>query len=410
MNKQKNYGFVPSEITSDQYVLGAFNQLPKIILKSDRNWKDFLPTWESQVDKFETYGCTCFGTLNAIETILNRLDLLEVNYDFSERYNYILAGIRPPGADPQYVSEIVRKYGVIEQGELPFTNTYDEFIAPSPMTVPYLVKGQDWLRKYNFGHEWVFNNTPSKELRTTLIREALQYSPICLSVSAWYEQDGLFVDNGLPNNHWTLCYGIDDDGGLLIFDSYALIQSGVVTNAFKKLHPDHKVLCAKRYFIEAKNNEEKLSWIGQILKWLFGDVQELKKKVDVVAPVKPAEVYAEVKEALKVSKLDELCLAIRDYEGKPGDLNYRNNNPGNVRGRNGKFLKFTTMEEGMNYLKDYVRRAATGEHRAYKKGCTLLQFFKVYAPSNDNNNPDAYAKHIAKRLGVTVDTRVVDII
>lgn len=129
---------------------------------------------------------------------------------------------------------------------------------------------------------------------------------------------------------------------------------------------------------------------------------------NIIVP-KPQEVYNEVKESMK-SKLNDFCLAIRDYEGKPGDLNYRNNNPGNIRGRDGKFLKFKTMEEGFEYLKAYVKRASVGEHRAYKKGCTIAEFFKVYAPSSDNNNPDAYAKWVAKRINETVNTRVVDIL
>ncbi len=276
----KNYGFVPSKIESDHYILGG-GQLPKIILQANRNWKDYLPTWESQIDKgYETYGCTVYGTLNALETVLDRLN--GHPYDYSERFNYILADVKAPGADPHYVSEIIRKYGVIEQAELPMTNTYTEFNSPKPMTVDKLSKGQTWLGQYSFGHEWVFTNCPSKESRTALVREALQYSPICVSVSAWYEQNGLFVDNGIPNNHWTLCYGIDDDGGLLIFDSYALVQDGNPTNCFKKLHPDHKVQMAKRYYIEAKKNEEKLSWFATILKGIAEALGIIKKKVEAM--------------------------------------------------------------------------------------------------------------------------------
>jgi len=137
-------------------------------------------------------------------------------------------------------------------------------------------------------------------------------------------------------------------------------------------------------------------------------VKKTEAGENIVVP-KPQEVYNEVKESMK-SKLNDFCLAIRDYEGKPGDLNYRNNNPGNIKGRDGKFLKFKTMEEGFEYLKAYVVRASTGEHKAYKKGCTIAEFFKVYAPSSDNNNPDAYAKWVAKRINETVNTRVVDII
>ena len=93
--KQVQFGFVPSKIESNHYVLGG-GMVPKIILQSNRNWKDYLPKWESQINGYETYGCTVFGTLNAIETYFNRLS--PGQYDFAERFNYILAGIQPPGS------------------------------------------------------------------------------------------------------------------------------------------------------------------------------------------------------------------------------------------------------------------------------------------------------------------------
>lgn len=137
------------------------------------------------------------------------------------------------------------------------------------------------------------------------------------------------------------------------------------------------------------------------------------KQADSVVPKEPVkDTYTEVKEAVmeKKDRLDELCYAIRDYEGKPGDLNYKNNNPGNLRSVQGPFLKFKTMEAGMNALRDYIRRVVTGKHRAYKSDCTLLDFFKVYAPSSDNNYPDKYAKYIASRLKVDISTRVKDLV
>lgn len=111
-----------------------------------------------------------------------------------------------------------------------------------------------------------------------------------------------------------------------------------------------------------------------------------------------------------VSKLNDFCLAIRDFEGRPGDLNYRNNNPGNIRGRDGRFLKFNTYAEGWLYLKDYVTRACTGKHSAYKPDFTIKQFFGVYAPSSDNNQPDIYASWVANRIGLQTSTKIKELI
>lgn len=40
---------------------------------------------------------------------------------------------------------------------------------------------------------------------------------------------------------------------------------------------------------------------------------------------------------------------------------------------------------------------------------TLLQYISKYAPSSDNNNPQAYASGIAKNLGISVSTQIKDI-
>lgn len=106
-------------------------------------------------------------------------------------------------------------------------------------------------------------------------------------------------------------------------------------------------------------------------------------------------------ETPKRDVLAEFCQYISEYEGGPGDLNHRNNNPGNLRNLDGSFKKFKTWDEGMNALRDYVTRACTGQHKAYKPTFSFYQFFAVYAPSGDSNNPHAYAEFICKRLGIS---------
>lgn len=111
------------------------------------------------------------------------------------------------------------------------------------------------------------------------------------------------------------------------------------------------------------------------------------------------------------SLLDKFCLAIRDYEGAPGDANYRNNNPGNCRYYEGGYLPvyepvlrspagfavFKNMATGTLYLENLVKEKIHNHPR-----WTLSDFFENYAPSSDNNNPLLYASFVARRLGVSV--------
>jgi hypothetical protein len=118
------------------------------------------------------------------------------------------------------------------------------------------------------------------------------------------------------------------------------------------------------------------------------------------------------------SLLDKFCLAIRDYEGAPGDANYKNNNPGNCRYYEGGYLPqyepvycspdgfaiFPSMAVGMLYLENMVK-LRIANHPAW----TIEDFFTNYAPTSDGNNPLLYAAFVAKRLGVGVSYLIKNI-
>lgn len=99
--------------------------------------------------------------------------------------------------------------------------------------------------------------------------------------------------------------------------------------------------------------------------------------------------------------------------GSKATLAVRNNNPGNLRysafetSNKDGFSTFNSLEEGFNALKEDVKIKQTGKSKTGIKGnSTLLQFFNVYAPAADRNNPTAYASAVAKRLGVSIDTPI----
>jgi hypothetical protein len=99
-----------------------------------------------------------------------------------------------------------------------------------------------------------------------------------------------------------------------------------------------------------------------------------------------------------------------------GTRSYRNNNPGNIKygpfaescGATGKdkdgFAKFESYLDGFNTLKALINNAATGKSSIYKPTMTLEQFFSKYAPSTDGNDPSAYARTVARKLGVDQTT------
>lgn len=113
--------------------------------------------------------------------------------------------------------------------------------------------------------------------------------------------------------------------------------------------------------------------------------------------------------------LNDLMLAMRDFEGAPGDLNYRNNNPLNCRcSRVGyakiygavqcvnNFARFPSLELGWLYAKNLLTQKIE-KHPDW----TILQLIgdkhEGWAPAEDNNDPKRYAKFLADRCGVDID-------
>ncbi len=309
----KNFGFIRSEIDDTQYIFGASPLLSNDINPSG-DWEKFLPDFEYQAEGYETYGCVPYGTENAVQTLMNFHFGTKINY--SERFAYNLASIVPPGSDPHFVNEIMRKYGFISQERLPRSSTLEEFKKPRPMTTDYLSLGQDWLKHYTFGHDWVFTNSPNKQARISLLQSALKKGTVCISVTAWWEVNGLFVDNGQPNTHWTQLYKIDDDGTMYVFDSYALIMDGVPLNAKKKLSPDHHIEMAKRYTVTIKDPtaQQKSLWDTILELWakVFNLENVLKKDGEFIKP----PLKDKIPEPLMPSKLDKLYDISRSYLGQ----------------------------------------------------------------------------------------------
>ena len=232
--KLKRYGFDPKlvKIEPTDWHLGS---IASEVLKEDGDWSKHLPIYEAQsTDSWDSYGCTCFGTLNQLEILLNFLEGKE--YNFAERYPYNIVGINPPGANPNEVYQAIRHNGLLAQDELPFSKTLEEFKSPRPMSDTLLSKGKLWLNDYELEHEWL--TAPTHEQ----IAQELKFSPIALSVTAWFFQNGLAVDANQPNTHWTVAFKAYKDGRIDVFDSY--------DNSVKTLDSKHKIAFAKKISVK----------------------------------------------------------------------------------------------------------------------------------------------------------------
>lgn len=142
-----------------------------------------------------------------------------------------------------------------------------------------------------------------------------------------------------------------------------------------------------------------------------------------------AKTFAKIAELLKKkpssgSLIVKWATAIQKHEGFfAGSRSYRNNNPANfkvgakltdfmrslgaVGVDSGGFAVFPDYATGFAALCRFLDLACSNQLISYRNTMTLKQFFAVYAPSSDNNDPDAYARAVAVDIGVSADTQIV---
>ena len=127
-----------------------------------------------------------------------------------------------------------------------------------------------------------------------------------------------------------------------------------------------------------------------------------------------------IDQLLMPPKITKLAGFIRDYEGAPGDRNYRNSNPGNCRYHFGGYLPkygkvtedkdgfavFPTYQQGWLYLQNMLLNWA----KTSRANWTILQLMQSYAPVSDGNDPIAYAHNISTRLGIDPSTKLSDLL
>jgi hypothetical protein len=141
--------------------------------------------------------------------------------------------------------------------------------------------------------------------------------------------------------------------------------------------------------------------------------ESIKDKINSISNFKPSNM-----------SLDAWAKSIQEHEGfTPGSMSFRNNNPGNLTGEGDagfewdknhthKFRKFSTLEKGMEALKQDLR----GKVEKYPD-YTILQIMNRYLGGTDPNrirvtsegDPFKYAQVVAERMGLSVDTKLKDI-
>ncbi len=174
----KNYGLINEELFGDEEVFGGSQTLE--ILQQDRNWIPFLPIKELQNLFHETWGCTVFALLNCFEIWGKRVYGVELNK--SDRFSNKMAGTVPNWGNTMRGSfETFPRDGWVDEAIYPFNSkSVQEYYQTIPQHIIDLAKSEG--EKVEFSRQIISGVlTPEK------LWDALQYSPLRVTVLAWEE-------------------------------------------------------------------------------------------------------------------------------------------------------------------------------------------------------------------------------
>jgi len=258
-----NYGFIEPVITEDNYVYGD-NRIGAVepVLEEDQDWGEWDFISDVQIKGFDTLNCTGFNTAQSVSKTIWRK--FGIKFKPSPRWIGIIAGTDPKkgGNDPHTVCEAIRKYGLVSDEMLPWSDdikTVEEY---------YSFKGADekecraeaknWKNQYDFKHDWVFKPNEDMAVKKQKIKETLKYSPQGVAVYAWAQNDkGEYIRLG-KDTHWTEIRAVRGNREV-IDDSYKPFE--------KELVEDFDLFYAKRYVINKAVPRK--NWLLDLIERLY---------------------------------------------------------------------------------------------------------------------------------------------
>lgn len=218
-------GFLYPEVDEKKdYVLGASRSAPFEVINDLGSWLNCLPLGEAQKrGGFDSNSCVSFGN-NSILQILKRFKGERVNY--SERFTAITGGQKRYGADPHTILESMRKNGVVPEELLPFTDEITSWGEYTDLPDGLEDIAERWLQTHEIKHEYVYLPNPNipPSTRQNLLLDALQRSPVGVSVYAWVKDGDFYVKpDNVRDTHWCVLVDAKPNDHVphwVVFDSY----------------------------------------------------------------------------------------------------------------------------------------------------------------------------------------------
>lgn len=271
--------FVYPEIKDTDYHFGA-GEITGNILRPDGDWRPFLPPQELQRrNGVESSACFIEAQQHTLATILEeQFDLPNQNY--SARYNLIYSEASSSGGDPLKGAQSFRDKGLIPEDMLPFSSdiqSWEEFRSFKGGDRAQCEKeGKAWREKWEPKYDIVVRREMDNELKYRRLKEALKYSPVCVSVAQDYE-NGKPKPKGVRDIHMVELVYIDSKNAPYVWDTYEPF--------LKKLAPNYDFEFGMRWTLEKQVTKEEIGIFIKMLQAINSRLNAWLKEKEAVKPV-----------------------------------------------------------------------------------------------------------------------------
>lgn len=263
--------FIYPEIKDEDYKFGS-GELTGTPLRPDADWRNYLPPEEDQnVRGIESSACYVEASQHTIATLEDE-QFGEVGNNYASRFNALLSAGTVTGGDPLRGGDSIRHDGLIPDAEMPFGDSitsWNDFHSWKGVSESLArAMGKEYLNKKIVGYDIVCQRGEPVTTKYLKLRQALQYSPCPVSVTAWYENDGVYYKpDGLRDNHLVELVYIDADNHPYIRDTYAPYM--------KKLEANFNFDFGMRWSVEKQTPQKKTIWsdlLNSLLYLFTGDM------------------------------------------------------------------------------------------------------------------------------------------
>ena len=216
--------FIYPKIPETAYRFGS-GQLTGKELRPDGDWRDYLPPEEDQNQRgVESSACYVEASQHSLATIQEEEFNLP-NKNYSARFNALLSNGSVLGGDPLEGGQSIRHDGLIPDNLMPFgehTQSWDDFHSWKNVEQKKCKdEGKNWLQKWQPNYDIGFTKEELVMSKYIKLKQILKYSPPPVSVTAWYEENGIYVKPaGSQDNHLVELVYIDEQNRPHIRDTY----------------------------------------------------------------------------------------------------------------------------------------------------------------------------------------------